>query len=281
MLTTTPWTCPSCNASTSGAYCPDCGECRPSSRDLTLRGLFWQIFHAFSSIDGRLLRSFRVLLTRPGELSAAYVRGQRVAYLGPLQIFIIANALFFATQSLTHWNVVGALLDAHLHQQDWRALAQTLVERRLAAKGMTLEAYAPLFDRAVVLNAKSLIVMMTLPFALLLPVSYLRSRQPFVAHFVFSLHFFAFVLLLFCVELLIGAADAYFGGGGLASRPVDITLSIVTMLACAAYLHVASGVFYRAKGVMRVARAAILAVALGVLVVGYRFLMFLITLYTT
>jgi hypothetical protein len=280
-MLTTPWICPSCNGWSSAAYCAECGERRPSSRDLTLRGLFWQLFHAFSSIDSRLIRSFRMLLTRPGQLSAAYVRGQRVGYLGPLQIFIIANALFFATQSLTRTNIVGALLDSHLHRQDWRALAQTLVERRLAARGTTLEAYAPVFDQAVVLNAKSLIITMTLPFALLLPMMYFRSRQPFVAHFVFSLHFFAFVLVLFCVDLLIAAADAYFGGGGLASGPVDITFTIVNTLVCATYLYVASGAFYGSSGVTRVARAALLAVALGVLVVGYRFVMFLITLYST
>ena len=281
MATTAPWICPTCKGSTSTAYCPDCGERRPSSRDLTLRGLLEQLLHAFSSIDSRLIRSLRLLLARPGELSLAYVGGQRLAYLLPLQIFLIANVLFFATQSLTHTNIVGALLDSHLHQQDWRALAQSLVERRLEAEGTTLEAYAPVFDHSVVLNAKALIILITVPFALVLPMMYYRSRQPFVAHFVFSLHFFAFVLLLFCVDLLVATANEHFGGGSLASPRVDLTLTVINMVVCGIYLYRASGVFYGARGVTRVARTVILALALGALVVAYRFVIFLITLYAT
>jgi hypothetical protein len=34
-----------------------------------------------------------------------------------------------------------------------------------------------------------------------------RTRQPFVAHVVFSLHFYAFWLLLFCASLAVVAVD--------------------------------------------------------------------------
>lgn len=67
------------------AYCSTCGEATPSSRDLTLRGLFVAVFHAFSDIDGKLLRSCRHLVFRPGELTTRWVLGQRLVYLGPLQ----------------------------------------------------------------------------------------------------------------------------------------------------------------------------------------------------
>ena len=40
---------------------------------------------------------------------------------------------------------------------------------------MNLEQYAPIFDRAVVLHAKSLILLMTVPFALLLPLASFAS----------------------------------------------------------------------------------------------------------
>src|SRR6185503_10554440 len=112
--------------------------------DLTVRGLVVHLFQAFTSIDGRLLRSFRQLVTRPGSLTVTFVRGQRVPYMGALQLFLIANVLFFAMQSLTLANVVGATLDSHLHQQDWSVLAQTLVAERLEAKHTTLALLAPI-----------------------------------------------------------------------------------------------------------------------------------------
>jgi hypothetical protein len=89
-----------------------------SARDLTLRGLVDQFLQALSRIDSRLLRSLRGLVTRPGALTLAFTRGERKNYVGPIQLFFIANALFFATQSLTHMNVRSSSLDSHPHHQD-------------------------------------------------------------------------------------------------------------------------------------------------------------------
>jgi hypothetical protein len=198
-----------------------------------------------------------------------------------LQLFLITNVLFFALQSLPQANVVGATLDSHLHQQDWSVLAQTLVARRLEASHSTLDLYAPIFDHAVVQNAKTLIILMVLPFALLLPIVFRRSRQPFAAHVVFSLHFYAFVLLLFCASLLVAAGDLLIGGGGLSSPRVDAALSVFNTLACAVYLYVAMGVVFEARGAVRMAKVGVLALAANAIVVGYRFVVFMITLHTT
>jgi len=275
------WTCPTCNNTLFTPYCPACGESPPSARDLTLRGLFHQLFHAFSSIDGRLIRSFRCLVTRPGVLTVAYVQGRRMTYLGPIQLFFVANVLFFAMQSLTNTNIVSSTIDSHLHDQDWHAVAQDLVSRRLAKLETTLDLYAPVFDRAIVLHAKSFIIVMVLPLAILLPILFYRNRQPFVAHAVFSLHFYAFLLLLFCVLLVVVAVDALLGGAGLNSTRMDNALSLINLAACATYLYVATGTAYGASGAIRVIKALVLALAVVGILLGYRFVLFLITLYTT
>lgn len=239
------------------------------------------MFRAFTSVDGRLLRSLRHLVIRPGMLTVAYVRGQRKPYLGPFQLFLIANVLFFAVQSLTGTNIFSSTLDSHLHDQDWSSVAQDFVAQRLEDRHTTLDRYAPIFDQAVVLNAKSLIVLMVLPFALLLPVVFYRDGKPFAAHVVFSFHLFAFLLLLFCVSLGISALDALFGGAGLKSPRMDNLLSMFNLAACSTYLYIATGTVYAAMGALRVVKVLALALALGGLVLGYRFVLFLITLYST
>ena len=275
------WTCPTCNSMLSTHYCPDCGESPPSPRDLTIVGLFHQLFHAFSSIDGRLMRSFRCLVTRPGALTVAYVQGRRLSYLGPFKLFLVANLLFFAMQSLTSTNIVSSTLDSHLHHQDWHALAQRLVAHRLETTQTTLELYAPIFDRAIVLHAKSFIILMVLPLAMLLPILFYRKRQPFVAHAVFSLHFYAFLLLLFSVSLAVVAIDVLLGGTGLTSMRMDNALSVINLAVCATYLYVALGTAYGARGALRVVKVLTLAVAVSGILLGYRLVLFLLTLYTT
>ena len=276
-----PWTCPTCKTGVPTPFCPACGEEPLKPKDLTLRGLSEKLLHALTSIDARVLRTTRHLVLRPGELTLAWTEGVRKPYVAPFQLFLIANVIFFFLQSLTGINVFSSTLNSHLHQQDWSELAQSLLAKRLETTGTPLETFAPVFDRAVVLHAKSLIVLMTVPFAALLPLMFFRRRRPFMLHVVFSLHLYTFLLLVFCLALLAAKVCEWSGIGDLDTPLVDNVLSVANLAACAIYLYAAIGTVYQAKGIARVVQAAVLALAVGLIVLGYRFTLFLITLYGT
>ena len=275
------WVCPTCDRKVATPFCPHCGERPLVPRDLTLRGMFAQLFHAFTSVDGKLVRSLRCLVNSPGTLTVAYVHGRRAAYIGPFQLFLLANVLFFAAQSLTGASIVGVTIDSHLNGQDWSEIAKELVARRLDALQTTMERYAPAFNQAIVLNAKTLIILMVVPFALLLPLAFYGTRRPFATHVTFSLHFYAFLLLLFCVSLAVSAVDVLCGGTGLESARLDNILSVVNFAAAALYLYIAAGAVYGSRGTSRALRVLALTVGAAAILLGYRFLLFLITLYGT
>src|SRR5688572_11555589 len=159
----------------------------------------------------------------------------RKPYVGPLPLFLIANALFFATESLTGGTVFTTPIDSHLHAQPWSSVAQTLVSHRLDAMQTTLDVYAPVFDQAVARNARSLIIFMTLPFVAAASIAFYRSRSPLGAHVFFSLHVYAFLLLLFCVATAVPPIDLWFGGAGSISGRLDHAISIALLLACGMY----------------------------------------------
>ena len=281
MTQTEPWECPTCHHPVSTPYCPTCGERPLLPRELTYRGLFDQLVQAFTSIDGRLLRSFRYLVSRPGFLTVAYLQGQRKRYVGPVSLFLIANALFFASESLTGSKVFTTPLDGHLHTQPWSPLAEHLVARRLEATHRTHDAYAPLFNQAVALNARSLIVFMALAFGATVSIVFWRSARPPVTHGLFALHQYAFLLLLLCVATVVPPVDAWFGGGGFDSQGLDFVLSITLLLVCGLYLWIAIGAVYGERGLGRVIEVLLLTTAVGAIVLGYRFILLLITLYST
>jgi hypothetical protein len=270
---TEPWNCSTCHTTVLTPYCPECGERPLHPRELTFRGLLDQLVGAFTAVDGRLIRSLRYLVSRPGFLTVAYLQGQRKPYLGPLPPFLVANALFFASESLTGGRVFTTPLNAHLHTQPWSQAAELLVSHRLAAKQTTLDLYAPVFDHAVAVNARSLIVFMALSFVAALAMVFPGSKRPPVAHALFSFHLYAFLLLLFSVATL--------GGAGFASEGLDDLLSITLLLACAVYLYISTGRVYGATSARRMAKVAILTAAAAAIVLGYRFVLFVITLYTT
>ena len=255
-----------------------CGERLLEPRDLTLRGLLERIFHAVTNLDGRTLRTWD-LLRLPGALTAAYLGGKRKPYLAPFQVFLLANVLFFAVQSASNSSVFGTRLDSHLHVQDWQATARQLVDARLERRHLTLAQYEPAFNRVIEANAKSLVILMTVRAVALAALpphapSFHYPRCTFPARV-------GFVLVVFSLALLIADVDAMGGGPGLRSARMDNVLSAVNVVACAVYLYLGIGVVYQARGVVRVAKALVLTLALGVIVLGYRFLVFLITLFAT
>jgi hypothetical protein len=273
------WTCPTCRASVGTPYCPTCGERAVRPRDLALRGILHQAFNAASNIDGRLLRSLRAVLSRPGALTVAYVEGPRKPYIGPFQLFLLANVAFVAAQSLTGMNVFSSPLDSHLNHQDWSALAQRLTAMRLHSGHLSLEAFASDFNRTVAILAKSLVIVMAIPFALLLPVLFLRNRKPFGVHVVFAVHVYTFLLLLFCAALLVAAVDLRCGGAGLESARMDTVISALNLAACVAYLYAAIGRVYGTTGAARIVTSLILGIAVAGIALAYRFGLFLLALY--
>src|SRR3954454_10062141 len=83
------WTCPACAKVRRSQFCPQCGEERLRARDLTLRDLAEQFAKKMTSVDGKLLRTSRAVLTQPGMLTTAYLRGERRQYLAPLALFLL------------------------------------------------------------------------------------------------------------------------------------------------------------------------------------------------
>jgi len=272
------WTCPTCAQGVDTEYCPRCGERRILPRELTLRGLGRQFLKSTSSIDGRLFRTLRALLARPGALTVAWVDGPRKPYVGPIQLFLLANVAFVAAQSLTGSNVFSSTLSSHLHQQDWSGLAQRLLAGRLARGPLPLAAYEIEFNRAVAFYAKSLVIVMTIPFAAILQALFMKRRRPFVLQMVFSLHFYSFLLLLYCIAIALSAIDLVRGGAGLESPRLDTLLTLFNLLATTAYLYFAVSRVYGARGIARLAASLALAIAVLAIALAYRFGLLLLTL---
>jgi Protein of unknown function (DUF3667) len=280
MIGNDAWTCPTCNHAVSTRHCPACGERALEERDLTLRGFFEQVFVAFTNVDSQLIRSLFYLVARPGALTMAYLQGRRLPYIRPLQLFLIANVLFFAMESLTNSTIFSTPLDAHLHTQPWSGFAESLVTRRLMSLHTTMELYEPVFDRAVAVNARTLVISMALAFAPVLSIVFYRKHRPFMANVVFSLHLYAFVLLLFSCTLTAMGVSTLLGGPGLQSQSLDDALSVGLLMACGAYLYAAIGTAYSETGILRVLKGLVLTMAVAAIVLGYRFGLLLITLYT-
>ena len=123
----------------------------------------------FSNLDARLARTFRALLARPGALTRPMSPAGARAFSGRCSSSY-RQRLFFALQSLTHFNIFSSTLESHLTSRTGARSPRRLVDGAAGREARDLAAFAPVFDHAAVLNAKALIILMALAFVPFLPL---------------------------------------------------------------------------------------------------------------
>jgi hypothetical protein len=301
-----PVACANCGASLAGAFCAGCGQKRLSERERTLSHLLGEAFRQVTEIDGKLLRSLRLLLFRPGVLSREYVDGRRVRYAAPLSLFLLANVLYFFAPAISDFNlpfvdqVPGAIAAAsldpaapdyaqqrarygHFGGQVHSRWTAPLVARKLAARaavepGYDLRALARDYDAESGVVGKTLIIVHVPIIAFALALAYARRRRYFVDHFVVALHLFTFLLLF--GQLVVASLNWLAGHVELAlPRYVGGGIGLAMVATVFGYFLLACRNAYRTS--WPGALLGLGAVLFGVLfanIVVYRALQFLVTL---
>ncbi len=278
--------CVSCGQPMPGKFCAHCGEKRVDPGDHTLLRMVGHMFEAFTHADGKVFLTLRSLVTRPGRLTADHLRGRRKPYIPPLQLFLIANLIFFLLHPLIGVsNTLTTNLDTHLHYLWHSPVAEALVAPRLKARRLTTEAYAAVFNPAAVTHAKTLVILIVPVFALATLAAHRRPRRPITAQLIFALHVGAFWLLFICASLtlthlalhLLRPFHVFPSADAVTHASTAFSLAVMSL-----YLFQATReVFAPAPVWLTGAKALALAVALEFSLRAYRALLFFITFWST
>lgn len=90
-----PPACAACGQPLAGRFRFACGERLLESHEQTIRHF---IVHALVpelvSLDGKIWRTLRLLLFRPGYLTLEYVAGRRGRYVKPLRVLLTAIIVY-------------------------------------------------------------------------------------------------------------------------------------------------------------------------------------------
>jgi hypothetical protein len=97
--TTNEAVCPNCGARLGGAYCAACGQ-KVGPLTPTLGILVREHVSELLDLDGRVFRSVRLLLARPGFLTAEHAAGRRARYVSPLRLYLLFSVAYFAVAAL-------------------------------------------------------------------------------------------------------------------------------------------------------------------------------------
>ena len=222
-----------CGATLSGAYCSACGQ-EARIETPTVGEFVREFVQDQMALEGKLWRTLKLLVIRPGVLTVDYIAGRRQCYIRPLRLYLALSVVFFAVSGLnshTPWfqadpgeenkplfsaghkasppaggsaapteaTKPGASEAPALPtDEDLRELTtgSPLLDARVHKyfKQTRGQAYAEI-SRAIN-NDAPLAMFFLLPlFAGLLQLAYLRHHLRYGVHLLFALHYHAFVFL--------------------------------------------------------------------------------------
>lgn len=222
--------CPSCGAGIAGDYCGACGERRPKPEHFTVRHFFREISDTLFGLDSRAVRSFRLLLTRPGFLTLEALRGRRKPYLGPLKMYLGVFALITLLSP-----VFTSQSDKRAQQADALTAQLDRAFQYIAAQnGMNVDVVRRTLTTTMLQHQGWMALLVPLLFAVVIHAVFRRRRPRFGEQLLFALHFATFnytVGLIILIPQLpgIGAGVVVMGIISLATLAVQFAYMAVAI----------------------------------------------------
>ena len=193
--------CPACDTPLAGDYCHECGEKSFSPADLSGRAIGQHVLESITDVDGKVLTSFRLLLTRPGQLTVDYLKGIRKNRLTPFQVLILVNVAYFIVVGFMGHSPFTTQLQTHTTSSNFfhQELASRWVAEHVANSPLTLAEYSEQFNAKVDLYAKSLVILFVPYFALVLALLNWFRHPPVACHLIMATHLTTYLLLVLMV----------------------------------------------------------------------------------
>jgi hypothetical protein len=227
--------CSNCGHPQVAVFCASCGEKQPGHHDLKVMHLLHELVHELVHVDGKLFRTLRELILRPGQLTREYFAGQKQRSIPPLRLFLTLFALQFL--AYTAYKPAAVYSVATMKKFDGGSLSK-LLDRRAATLHLSHEAYAEQVDQHWHRNLSMLQLANIVGIALFLKVLYVRRRRALAEHLVFAAHYLCFSYIL---SLLVWPAYAVMG---FTPGPMQKAITALHILANVIYLYFAQRRYY-------------------------------------
>jgi hypothetical protein len=189
--------CGNCGAILTGPYCSKCGEKKLTAKDYSFAHLLEETLDVFTHFDSKFLRTIKVLLTKPGELSNAYFRGGRSRYTKPLTVFVITNIVFFVVQP--HTGLLHDKYDNYIRYPTYSAR----VKEHLRATKEPEQTYAARFNTNLQNQKKSLLIVSVPLLAIVMTLVFFGTHRTYAEHVVFSVQVYTFVLIFLAATVVL------------------------------------------------------------------------------
>lgn len=190
--------CLNCGTPLYGSYCVTCGQ-KVAPVNPTFGDLVRSIADELLNVDGRIFRSTRLLLTRPGFLTREYFEGRKARYVSPIRLYLVFSVAFFALSTVVEREPTFEADEA----VEVGALGRILGLEEMSPE----EANQRVNEAQTVWMPRAMFVLVPVC-ALLVGIVTRRTRRNYPQHLYFSLHIHSAHFAMLTLALLLGPVGA-------------------------------------------------------------------------
>lgn len=270
--------CVRCGAVLQGPFCSKCGEKRIESNDKKVSHFFEEIVSSVFVADGKFLKTIKLLVSKPGELTRSFVIGIRKEYLSPVQLFFFANLIYFIFPIISTFNTT---LEVQLNQLPYSNYIRPMVESYLEESELRIEVFRVDYERTSSSNGKLLLIILVLLQGLFLKLLFIKRKNLFLVDFLAgSAYFYAFYIL-FILVLFPGLFNlmAKIVGGSMGFLMNELILSVVFLLAIILYMFFLIKRAYDVSTKGAIWRSVLLGLYIIPTFIIYRYILFWVTFW--
>jgi len=273
-----------CGHEAKGIYCPNCGQ-KHEDIDKPVKEFLSELV-GMINFDASFFQTIGPFLFKPGFLSSEYLSGKRRKYLSPVRLYLFLSVIFFfvsriyfdpdksypglnytigsdstETEILTDSAALAFLKNDSLFnapEADSILLDSIDIERNRKLRESIIKAgenQSLLLSDMLNFSSYALFILMPV-FALLLKLLYIRRKQRYIRHLIFSINMHSFGLLVmtlvFSLHILFKSLGTYPG---------------ILMLSIPIYFIAGMKRYYMQNYFKTIAKTLILALVYSILVI--------------
>lgn len=190
--------CLNCGTRLHGKFCHACGQ-KATSASVKLHDFVHEATHEFLHLDGKIVKTLKLLVAKPGQLTVEFLEGRRSRYVSPLRVYLTFSLIFFTLAAILPRGLEGAVKV----RSGKELRGDTELERRLATGLRKAEQDGGLIGEAVLHQLPKVMFVLMPVFALIAWGFYRKQQRFYIPHLYYSVHFHAFVFLVMSVYVVV------------------------------------------------------------------------------